>query len=369
MIVTRKRISKIDNIADDMRKRIINGELSPDTPLASSRELAARFNVSPMTADRAIRKLVSEGLLKRFKGSGTFIQKNSFSSKKQWRIGYCDNFSVPFQYFHQKLIDDFYIEPGLKKLKNNNCTVELISYKKLLSQDFCDNELHKLDALIISKALVDDNTLKSILTFKGPVLLYRQQHIVDLPFYQVVPDWHSSIENIFKCINPERFKKFIVLTSHSPNIVHRANVFIKRAKLEGIKDSQIEMISIKILPGQSPQLYGSKFGQQLKSASETFIFTTSDLIAFGILDAFYERRLSNDQFELVSCDNLEARGICPFGEPVLTTIEHPKEEITCCAIDFLMDVLNKKDSSIFIKKIPTKLIIRKSGLTHKGGVN
>jgi GntR family transcriptional regulator len=60
-------------IADKLRAMIVTGELSAGDRLPSIPELMASENVSDVTARRAIRILVTEGLAKAKPGSGTYV--------------------------------------------------------------------------------------------------------------------------------------------------------------------------------------------------------------------------------------------------------------------------------------------------------
>jgi GntR family histidine utilization transcriptional repressor len=53
--------------------QISNGSLQPNQRVPSESELVKSFNVSRMTANRALRELASEGLLVRIQGVGTFV--------------------------------------------------------------------------------------------------------------------------------------------------------------------------------------------------------------------------------------------------------------------------------------------------------
>lgn len=60
-------------IKDGILARIRSGELKPGDKLESENEIGNRYGVSRLTAQRALRELVSEGLVRRVQGSGTFI--------------------------------------------------------------------------------------------------------------------------------------------------------------------------------------------------------------------------------------------------------------------------------------------------------
>lgn len=66
-------------IQDRIFEQIRGGELSPGERVSSETELAEQFNVSRMTARKALDGLVSRGLLFRQQGKGTFVAQNVVS--------------------------------------------------------------------------------------------------------------------------------------------------------------------------------------------------------------------------------------------------------------------------------------------------
>ncbi len=62
-------------IKNEILHRIQTGDLQPEDRIPSEHQLSKRFHVSRVTVQRAIRELVSEGLLRRTQGSGTFVTK------------------------------------------------------------------------------------------------------------------------------------------------------------------------------------------------------------------------------------------------------------------------------------------------------
>ncbi len=60
-------------IKHEILHQIQTGDLQPEDRIPSENQLSKRFHVSRLTVQRAIRELVSEGLLRRAQGSGTFV--------------------------------------------------------------------------------------------------------------------------------------------------------------------------------------------------------------------------------------------------------------------------------------------------------
>lgn len=68
-----KQLPQYRQIRNGLVSRIRSGELQPGDRVESENVLGALHNVSRLTVQRAIRELVSEGMLRRVQGSGTFV--------------------------------------------------------------------------------------------------------------------------------------------------------------------------------------------------------------------------------------------------------------------------------------------------------
>src|SRR4051794_1947379 len=61
-------------VADELREAIASGEIAPGEPLPSVRALSQRYEVTNVTASRAVDLLRSEGLVDTQLGRGTFVR-------------------------------------------------------------------------------------------------------------------------------------------------------------------------------------------------------------------------------------------------------------------------------------------------------
>ena len=71
-----------DQVKAFVRQRISQGLWKPGDPVPSESALMHQFGVSRMTVNRALRELVSEGLVRRVQGSGTFVAELSRISSR-----------------------------------------------------------------------------------------------------------------------------------------------------------------------------------------------------------------------------------------------------------------------------------------------
>ncbi|MDF2722307.1 MAG: GntR family transcriptional regulator [Paenibacillus sp.] len=77
MIKEDKFIPQYQIIVNDIREKIMSGELPPHTALPQQAELAKMYNTSEITSRRAFTELVKEELIYRVKGKGTFVAERS----------------------------------------------------------------------------------------------------------------------------------------------------------------------------------------------------------------------------------------------------------------------------------------------------
>lgn len=71
------RIPAYQRVKQALRDAISRGDYSPDTPFVTERKVREEFGVSATTAVRALNELVTEGVLVRKQGKGTFVAERT----------------------------------------------------------------------------------------------------------------------------------------------------------------------------------------------------------------------------------------------------------------------------------------------------
>lgn len=74
------RIPAYQRVKQALRETIARGDYSPDTPFVTERRVREEFGVSATTAVRALNELVTEGVLIRKQGKGTFVAERPASA-------------------------------------------------------------------------------------------------------------------------------------------------------------------------------------------------------------------------------------------------------------------------------------------------
>lgn len=98
--MSQNQLSKHAVLSQWIKENIENGTFKVGGKIPSENELASRFGISRQTVRQAIGTLVSEGILVREHGSGTFVlPKNKITAEKTMRIGvittYLDDYIFP----------------------------------------------------------------------------------------------------------------------------------------------------------------------------------------------------------------------------------------------------------------------------------
>jgi DNA-binding LacI/PurR family transcriptional regulator len=116
-------------LAEYLRKNIVNGILAPSSKLLSERDLALKFKVNRETLRKAIDRLCYEGLLVRRSGKGTFVanikEKGSVEIKKIGLIvSWGDMVSIEKDSYYGQVFR------GLRQNQPEHCELNAILYKK-----------------------------------------------------------------------------------------------------------------------------------------------------------------------------------------------------------------------------------------------
>lgn len=154
-----------------IRKMINSGELKEGDSIVAERELCAMQNVSRMTVNKAIMGLVSEGLLFRVQGKGTFVaikkEKNKFTDVK----GFTDAMKEKGVNIRTDILS-FEMEVPNELVKNKlGIDDSSINVYKVLRLRYIETEPFALETVYLSesrckgltKGMLDNNSLYRVL--------------------------------------------------------------------------------------------------------------------------------------------------------------------------------------------------------------
>ena len=349
------------NIRDALQEMIFRGELSSGELLASNHELAEQFGVSTLTADRAVRQLVKDGLVYRRQGVGTFIADPKQRKQEQTlRIGVADEKFPSTPLWDSAM--GIRARISIQYFYTRQCEVRLLDYQTFCSREKLSEAVAGLDGLLVAAGFIDSVTLENLRELPIPIVITNLEEVLDIPFHQVVWDNDRGIREAAEKIvknPPEEF--LIVYEDHRNGILRKQTMEKQLASLgydtRGIRSCRVETAAL--LNGIPSYRLALELSKDIRGK---FVFSTSDVVSFSMLEGFREKNLTpGTDFQLLSYDNLEAGGLVPREqEPVLSTIDAPRVRIGERAAELLLDRVGKPMDETVIIKIPTKLVIRKT---------
>ena len=183
------RQTKSSGLAERLRAELLAGQYPSGSPVASVRELAKRYGISTVTADKILRQLVKEDFLYRVPQSGTFIKHDPPPVPV---IGYAgclpdpaDKWSSILQTAYRHL-QDYLAEQKFEQ--------HIIPYHELRHGAQAEKRLKHLNGLLLSASFIDDVTLPVIRKFKGRIVLMDNVSIFNqFPCSQVIPDYTPAL--------------------------------------------------------------------------------------------------------------------------------------------------------------------------------
>ena len=360
--MTKNSTSLVEQIAAVLEERLRSGFYPENKALPGSRSIAEEFGCSFQTADRAILKLVDARLVERRRGSGSY----PLSRKRRIAL-LLPGANLPqqpnFTHRHHEMIQSIYCRAAMDAIRRYNCTFAGLTFPMLESRNFSPQLLRNVDGVLVHTTFSDSNTLDLLTQARIPVV-YFGPGTPCWPISSVVADWQAGLREMFKCYTQQH--KFIIFDTpgrhDTPgNVTYE---IFQAAEACGFAPEQLKYCQLALKSGQTAELEGYKLGMKIDLTPHTVIITTSDLLGFGFYDALRDRGLQPGEFELISCDNLESRGVEAYEKPQLTSIDHPKEKITFKAVDLLFELINKPSENRLCITVPTKLIRRNSGLVN-----
>ncbi|MFA7230556.1 MAG: GntR family transcriptional regulator [Victivallaceae bacterium] len=363
MITTVKRSSKrkISNLAGRLRDQILNGKLAAGIALPTAEELAKRSGASAITINRIMAKLAEEGLVNRIKGKGTFVvdkekiqQKHTIGISFLIPDGSTQEVSAAFTVFQESAAST------IKELGHEICYLPLPELRD--NSERGKKLLDSADALVISASCLCPEVIHLLLDYHKPCVVIQQTASLALPFHQVAPELSTGFIaalNRFRELGQTRIS---VVSKTGGTHTGRALAFIQCAVTMGFAAESLELVQDEPVMADFGRMYGYKIGRKIltEKLSRT-IFSTSDFFSFGIIDAFNEVGLKPGlDYNLISFDDLEGEGLCPFGVPLITTITFPKRKIARAAVKLALSLISRPSNYFETVRVPTTLINRET---------
>ncbi|MDF2660442.1 MAG: GntR family transcriptional regulator [Paenibacillus sp.] len=354
-------------IFNELKDKIVSGELQPNTPLPLQGELAKIYKTSEITSRRALMELVKEELIYRVKGKGTFVAERTGPSSDSGRTGQIHNvyFVHPrtnMQVFNHRFFSDML--SGIQRFCEEN------------DIDFCIWDLGP------DMALPDDDNA-------GYIILTHLPQAQEIPMHKL-SQWKAENRKMVTVhfyyphlrlpyVISDNLTGGYLSTQHLLALGHQriGIILTGKSQLELNQEFSLRLQGYKLALSQhrielNPQLVVTMDGDQENEAMgyegfrqltamdnpPTAIFATSDMKAIGAMRA--ARDLGWDipgRMSLIGYDNLI---ISSFLSPQLTTIDQNAGTLGYRAAEIVLFDYPNAQNDLVKDEIVPRLVVRGS---------
>ncbi|MFD2329167.1 GntR family transcriptional regulator [Cohnella sp. GCM10020058] len=350
-------------IAQDLKAKILQGDMKPDEPVPTQIELSKSYNISEITSRRALSELVQEDLIYRVRGKGTFVKRRAVQDEAADGAGavrriYCIYYNVELSFFMHKFYSDLLI--GLQAECEQN---GIAFYTHKLDRDLELPKDEHAGFVLITPAEIPIDKLRS----------WREENrrLVTVHFYYphlnipyVIMDnltgGYLATEHLLS-LGHRRIG--IILTAYAQN--HLNQEFSLRLEGYRLALSQHGILFdpdlVCIVEGKEElEEMGAQGFHQLMELEQppTAIFATSDYKAHGAIRAAGARGLAiPGDISIVGYDDIL---ISRFSNPGLTTVNQNTELLGKRATKLLLSEWREDGSGNIKDEIVPKLVVRHS---------
>ncbi len=340
---------------------IKTGKLSPGEAIGSAKELSDKYGIPYITINRVMAELGEKGYLNRIKGKGTFVSPDLTPAVPKRRFGLCFDDDL----YRKDTANGFsafgiFAFHARSVLKEKGYDIFDFTVNELLDPQF--DRKYQIDALL-APSNIPKAAIPLLVGKKLPVAVVQHSSFFEYPFHQVIPDIMGGFLQITKLLRENDVRTIHVLYTDNYTACSRVEVFQQAAKWEGIPEDAIKLFCNPFGQGDFGQLTGYRMARQLLKNFEpgSVIFSPSDFLSFGIVNAFFEEEMvAGRDFHLISFDNLEDESLLPFGRPLLTSLDFPKREIIERAIQLLEEKIDRPSPELVTIRVPAELVIRET---------
>ncbi len=361
MITMETRKIRVKDVTETLRDEIVLKAMAPDTAIMSTREISESFGVSPITANRAVMKLVEEGLLYRVKGSGTFVRGSVPCGLKG-----CVALLIA-DHVREDSVLNYYLRNIYSYFKKEQVTFRIVFFSELWDTANAERKLKEFDGIVMPIHIWEEKTIPALRSFGKPIVAFQTDQIrEDIPVHQVMFNLRMGYAEALARMDGTESKKFHLFSEAHANGLARTSLFEQMLLEAG---AQKENIGKTVLNGGEDvalECYRMTFRLSEKLRGK-FVFSSSDFhIAVPLINAMDDRGLkAGTDYELMSCDNMEGHGCKPFARPRITAIDCDKGASADAAAGLLMSLIGKPSSAQHIVRIPTKLVMRETAFCRK----
>lgn len=354
---------KYQQLADEIRSKILSKEYPLDSAIPPEMELQEKYQVSRHTVRQAIAMLVSEGFLRRRRGSGTFVDaqyiSDAVSHPREKVIGVITTY-----------LSD-YIFPSIIRgiegeLKQRGYSLLLASTNNDLAQEkkcLENMQLQHVDGLIVepTKSNQLNPNIPNYLALKKAgvpmVMINAYYEMLDIP-YICIDDVKAGFLATSFMIGQGHHNLALIVKSDDLQGKLRMKGFVEACEQAGISFESENVYTFAT--GDEEKVVADTCKNLLKQENNiTGIVCYNDQIANLLSHCLVEagKKIPED-YSIIGQDDSY---LSTAGEVKLTTVTHPKEVLGTDAAKWIIEAVEKKTQGKSIIYTP-EIVARNSVL-------
>lgn len=350
--------AKYYNLVNWIRESITTGKLKPGDKLSSENELSRDFSLSRQTVRRALDVLEEEGILKRVRGSGTYVQSSQiYDYQNRKRVAIITTYV------------DGYIFPKTISLTANALSEEGYSVQIYFTNNKISKEKEVLEEIInkdeVAGIIVEGTKsnlpnpniylYKKLQEKRLPIIFFNcYYHELNLPHVAMNDEMAGSLGT--KCLIDYGHTKIgAVFKLDDGQGVRRYKGFIDTMNRYNIPVSANEVVWVDTVEVEDMEICLPKFIKRFSKC--TGIMCYNDEVAAKLIEGFEKEgiRIPQDK-SIVGID--DSVGLIN-GHINLTTIPYPAEKLAKTAVENLLELI-KNPRFDATKEFDVELIERNS---------
>lgn len=354
---------KSKQVADVLRKRILQGQIPSGTKLQSVRNLADSFQVGKQVIQSAIKTLENEEMLITKLRKGIYV--NTEIPSDQRTIGVIAPPEILLEIPPLNLFNFSDICSGITQATTKTgCAIVNIPR---------DKDCNSPNSIVKT---IENRSLCGIISVGGynnpddwefGKKLAAKMKKIKIPFVIISSAVQADVEAHY--ITSEEENGSFLAVKHLIDSGHRKIGCVMSSyegkgsfqRLKGyrqaLEESGIGFDERLIIWCRAPQDAETEI-EKILPLQPSALFTTSDIRAYHSVKALKAKGFKiPDDISVISVDDMESAS---FFDPPLSTVRTPRKEMGVAAVELIHELLNGKIKNYVHRKLETKLIIRDS---------
>lgn len=348
----KERRTKVSRIANQYREELLARRLEAGSPVDSVRDLADKYRISRVTADRVLNLLADEELIYRVPRSGSYLKNDPPPVP---RIGIVNDHPLTGGIALHRTV---WAEKIARVLADRNISASYIPYHVLCDPAAAEKAFSRLNGLLVSTWFADRKAAVALRAFKGKIVVFGTLYPLDEEFAcsQVMTDFRSALDEMADQVDWSKYEHFLILVPGNRNSLATEQVVRRFFRDITIPEAKIESVDFGDVRSEFAAIAATNyFVNAGRDFSRTLIVTLSDYFAFGIAGL-----LGGNPPDVLSFDNFEGSMPNAPVEGYFTSADRMIDRVIETSVSLLTRQIVEADDCRVIVQIPSHIVFRKS---------